>query len=118
MDSDSDKQQTEQTSRKNLRCGPIDNLIALCPKPPKHNKKLQKTACFVERGNHISQKDPENGDYDNNQNKYAFMACLSGNDQNSSRNFGDSSQLTNWILYLGATCHMTHQVLDFIPGSL
>ena len=36
----------------------------------------------------------------------------------SSRYFGDSSQLTNWILDSGATCHMTPHVSGFIPGSL
>ena len=39
-------------------------------------------------------------------------------DDISSRDFGDSLQLTNWILYSGSTCHMTPQVLDLIPGSL
>ena len=45
------------------------------------------------------------------------MARMSGDD-NSSRDFGDSSQLTNYILNSGATCHMISLVLDFIPGSL
>ena len=30
---------------------------------------------------------------------------------------GYSSQLTNWILDSGVTCHMTPYILDFIPGS-
>ena len=46
------------------------------------------------------------------------MACISGNDKSSSRDLGDSLQFTNWILDSGATCHMTPQVSDFIPGSL
>ena len=46
------------------------------------------------------------------------MAWMYGNDKIPSRNFGDSSQLTNWILDSGATCHMMPQVSDFIPGSL
>ena len=33
-------------------------------------------------------------------------------------NYGDSSQLTNFILDSGATCHMTPRILDFIPGFL
>ena len=33
-------------------------------------------------------------------------------------NFGDSSQLTDWILDSGATCHMAPEVSDFIPGLL
>ena len=43
---------------------------------------------------------------------------MSGNDECTSENVGDSSQLTNWILDYGATCHMTPEVSDFIPGSL
>ena len=43
---------------------------------------------------------------------------MSGNDESSSRDFGDSFQLTNWILDTRVTCHMTPQVTDFISGSL
>ena len=32
--------------------------------------------------------------------------------------YGDSLQLTNWILDSGATCHMKPEVSDFIPRSL
>ena len=32
--------------------------------------------------------------------------------------FGDSLQLTNWVLDSGATCHMTPQVSYFISVSL
>ena len=46
------------------------------------------------------------------------MARMSSNDEFPSGNFGDSSQLTNWILDYGATCHMTPEVSDFILGSL
>ena len=49
---------------------------------------------------------------------YASMARMSSNDKCSSENYGDSSQLTNCILDLGATCHMTPEVSDFIPVSL
>ena len=34
------------------------------------------------------------------------------------RYFGDAFKLTNCILDSGSICHMTPQVLDFIPGSL
>ena len=40
------------------------------------------------------------------------------NDNSSSRYFGDSLQLTDWILDSGTTCHMTPQVSGFIPGAL
>ena len=43
---------------------------------------------------------------------------MSNNDECPSGNFGDSSQLTNWILDSGATCPMTLEVSDFIPCSL
>ena len=46
------------------------------------------------------------------------MAHISSNDECFSGDFGDSSQLTNWSLYYGSMCHMTPEVLDFIPGSL
>ena len=43
---------------------------------------------------------------------------MSSDDERKSGKYGDSSQLTNWILDSGATCHMTPEVTDFIPGSL
>ena len=46
------------------------------------------------------------------------MSRISDNYESPSRDFGDSSQLTNWILDSEATCHMSPKVLDFIPGSL
>ena len=49
---------------------------------------------------------------------YASMARMLSNEERSSEKYGDSSRLTNWILDLGATCHITPEVSDFIPGSL
>ena len=46
------------------------------------------------------------------------MASMSDNDESRSRYFGDSSQIINWILDSGATCHMTTEVSGFIPGPL
>ena len=46
------------------------------------------------------------------------MVHMSGNDECPSGNFGYSLQLTNWILDSGATCYMTPEVQDFIPGQL
>ena len=43
---------------------------------------------------------------------------MSGNNKCPSGKFGDSSQLTNWILDSGATCHMTPEVSYFIPSLL
>ena len=42
------------------------------------------------------------------------MARMYGNDEYPSGNFCDSSQLTNWILDSGATCHMTPEISDII----
>ena len=46
------------------------------------------------------------------------MSQMHGNDKSSSRYFGDSSQLINWILDSGAMCHMEPKISDFIPGLL
>ena len=46
------------------------------------------------------------------------MARMSSNAERLGRNYGDSSQLTNWILNSGVTCHMTPHISDFITGSL
>ena len=46
------------------------------------------------------------------------MARMSDNDECHGGNFRDSLQLINWILYSGATCHMTPEVSDFIPGLI
>ena len=87
-------------------------------KPPKDNEKRQKQVRLTERGNRASKKESNNSDNDNDQKIYASMAHISGKDWSSSRAFGNSSKLTNWVLDSGATCHMTSYVSDFIPGSL
>ena len=46
------------------------------------------------------------------------MAQMPSDNKSESKDYGDSSQLTNWILDLGATCYMTPEVAEFIPGSL
>ena len=43
---------------------------------------------------------------------------MSSNNEHKSVQYGDISQLTNWILDSSATCHMTPEVSDFIPGTL
>ena len=48
---------------------------------------------------------------------YASMARMSNNAECPRRYYGDSSQLTNWILDSGATCHMTPDIQYFMPGS-
>ena len=46
------------------------------------------------------------------------MACMPGNYECPNENFGESLELTNWILYSGAKCHIMSEVSDFISGSL
>ena len=46
------------------------------------------------------------------------MTGMSSNSESTRRDFGDSVQLTNWILNSGATCHMTAEISNFITGSL
>ena len=89
-------------------------MIAKCPKPSKDNEKRRKQVRFYEKGNRACNNSKNNDDHK----IYAFMACMSSNDELSSEKYGDSLQLTNWILDSGATCHMTPEVTDFIPGSL
>ena len=43
---------------------------------------------------------------------------MSSNEECTSGTFYDNSQLTYLILDSGATCHITTEVSDFIPGSL
>ena len=70
--------------------------------------------CLNEKGNHACDNSENNSD----QKIYASMARMSGNNECPSEKFGESLQLTNWILDSGATCHMTPEVSDLIPGSL
>ena len=50
--------------------------------------------------------------------RYSHLWHEFSDEEHKSVKYCDSSQLTNWILDLGATCHMTPEVTDFIPGSL
>ena len=89
-------------------------MIKICPNPPKDNKKQQNKVRFNGKGDRACNNSKNNSD----QNIYASMARMSRNDECSSQNFGDSSQLTNWILDSGTTFHTTTYDSDFIPGSL
>ena len=89
-------------------------MIAKCPKPPKDSEKRRKFDISKEKGN--SAKD-NSDDYDDLK-VYASMARMSNDDVSKNKDYGNISQLTNRILYSGATCHMTPEVTDFIPGSL
>ena len=89
-------------------------MIAKCPKPPKDSEKRSKSEKYKEKGNGAC----NNSDDDNDLKVYASMARMSSDNKRKSKDCGNISQLTNWILDSGATCHMTPEVTDFIPGSL
>ena len=62
-------------------------------------------------------KAPDNNIEKNESHKiYALMARISLNVEIPRRNFGDSLQLTNWILESGVTCHMTSEFSDSYRG--
>ena len=94
---------SDRPTRKCFRCGSEDHLIAKCPKPPKDSEKRRKSDKAKEKGNIA--KDNSNDDYDLK--VYASMARMSNDDVRENKDYGDSSQLTNWVLDSGATCHMT-----------
>ena len=89
-------------------------MLLKCPKSPKDNEKRRKQVTFNEKVNRAC----NNGEDNNDHKIYASMARMSSDGERKSGKYGDSSQLTNWILDSGATCHMTPEVTDFIPGSL
>ena len=104
----------ECTPQKCFRCGSEDHMDAKCPKPPKYNEKQQKQVRFNETGNRAC----DNGENNDDHKIYASMERMSSDDEHKRVKYGDSLQLTNWILDSGATCHMTPEVSDFIPISL
>ena len=89
-------------------------MIAKCPYPPKDSEKRRKSVRFNETVNRAC----DNSEDDNDHKIYASMARMSNDDEREIKEYGDSSQWTNWILDSGATCHMTPEVTDFFPGSL
>ena len=70
--------------------------------------------CFNEKVNRAC----NNGKNNSDQKIYASMARMSSNDESSSKEYGDSSQLNNCILDSGETCHMTPEFSDFVTVSL
>ena len=99
----SSNRNSERPPLKCFRCGSEDHMIAKCPKSPKDNEKRRKQVFFNEKGNCAC----NNGKNNDNHKIYASMARMSGDDERKSVQYGDSSQLKNWILDLGATYHMT-----------
>ena len=89
-------------------------MIAKCPKPPKDSEKRRKSERSKEKCNSAC----DNSDDDNDHKIYASLAQMSSDDKREIKDYGDSSQVTYWILDSGSTFHMTPEVMDFIPGSL
>ena len=65
-------------------------------------------SCLNEKGNYAC----DNGKNNNDHKIYASMTRMSSNDERSSENYGDSLQLTNWILDSEA------EISDLTSGSL
>ena len=78
-------------------------MIAKCTKPQRDNEKRRKQVRLNEKVNRAC----DNGGNNNDHKIYASMARMSSDDERKSVKYGDSSQLTNWILDSGATYHMT-----------
>ena len=108
----SSNKNSERPPQKCFRCGSEDHMIAKCLKPPKDNEKRRRQVRFNEKSNLAC----DNGENNDDHKIYASMARMTSNDNLKSVKYGDSSQFTYWILDSGATCHMTPEVLDFIPG--
>ena len=105
---------SDRPARKCFGCGSENHLIAKCPTPPRDIEKIRKSDKSKEKGN--SAKDNSNDEDDLT--VYASMARMSNDDVRENKDYGNSSQLTNWILDSETTCHMTLEVTYFIPGSL
>ena len=99
----SSKKSSDRPAWKCFRYGSEDHMIAKFPKPPKYSEKRRKYEKSKEKGNRAC----DNSDDDNDLKVYASMARMSTDDKRESKDHGDSSPLTNWILDSGATCHMT-----------
>ena len=85
---------SDRPTRKCFRCGAEDHLIAKYPKPPKDSEKRRKSDKSKDKVNRAC----DNSNDDNDLKVYASMARMSNYDVGENKDYGDSSQLTNWIL--------------------
>ena len=75
-------------------------MIAKCPKPPKDSEKRRKSEKYKEKGNRAC----DNSNDDDELKVYASMAQMSNDDKREDKDYGDSLQLTNWVLESGVMC--------------
>ena len=101
----------ERPPRKCFRCGSEYNMISKFPKPPKDNEKQRKQVCFNEKGNRAC----DNGKDKDDHKIYAYMARISSDGERKSGEYGDSSQLTNWILDSGS--NVPYDARSFVFNS-
>ena len=69
-------------------------MIAKFPNPPKDSEKRRKSEKSKWKGNRAC----NNSDDDDELKVYASMARMSNDVKRENKDYGDSSQLTNWIL--------------------
>ena len=105
-----------------FRCGSEKHFIANFPKPDTSDKKvhwnMEKPKSCVYRLTKIYKTLEKSTGESQSQKTYVSMTRMSTNAESTRRNYGDSLELTNWILDSGTTCCMTPDISDFIPGSL
>ena len=104
-----------------FRCGSEDHFITNCPKLDTSDKKFywntENPKTCVYRLTEIYNMLDKRTDQSESQKINAYMSRMYSNAEGPTREFGYSSQLTNWILDSCATCHMTPDIFYFIPGS-
>ena len=89
----SSRKNSDSPTQKCFRCGSEDHMIAKCSKPPKESEKRRKSEKSKEKGNRAC----DNRDDDDELKVYASMARMSNDEKRENKDYGDSSQLTNWI---------------------
>ena len=101
-----------------FKCGLDDHFVANCQKPDtlenKVNWNMENPKNRAYRYMEMDKMSDNSIDQSECQKIYTSMAPMSSNAESTRRYFGDSSQLSNWIIDSGATCHMTPDISDFI----
>ena len=99
-----------------------DHFIANYPKPDTLDTKVHwdiekpKTCTYILKKIYKTPDNSTNQNY--SQRIYKDMGRISYTIESPRRGFGDSLQLTNWILDSGETSHITSDISDFIQGPL